>query len=264
MRPYFFIIIFTFSTLRVFSQNADAKSNSLGGCSLTQTNIFSNFSNQAGIADITQTTIGLGVLNKFGIKELNTYNAAFALPINGGVLGLNVSYTGFELYNRNKIGFAFGKKLSNSFNIGIQVDYIGIHQENNTLNSNQFTFEIGIQKILSKKITLGSHIFNPISVKLNNDENIPSIFKLGMLYKANKKVDLFTETEFENNEKAILKVGLEYRIINQLQLRTGFSSNPSKNSFGIGYSIGDIQLDTSINHHQFLGYSPQFSVSSSF
>ncbi|MBC8266912.1 MAG: hypothetical protein H8E84_08115 [Flavobacteriales bacterium] len=264
MRSFLFSILFAFFAITSFAQNTDAKSNSLGSCGLTQTNVWSNFSNQAGLAEITQFAVGVGTKNSFGIKELSTHAAVFALPVSGGVFGLNIAYTGFDLYNETKIGLAFGKKLSESFNVGVQVDYLGIYADGSTNNKNNFTFEIGAQKKLMRDLTLGAHIFNPISVKLNEDEVIPSIFKLGLGYNANRKVSIFTETELENGENGMLKVGLEYKIIEQLQLRTGFSTNPSKNSFGIGYTLDNIQFDIVVNRHQLLGYSPQFSVSSTF
>ena len=264
MRSYFFIILFACFSLISFSQYYDGKSNALGGCGLTQNNVWSNFTNQAALAEINKFTIGAGTENSFGIKELSTHTAVFALPVNGGVFGLNIAYTGFELYNETKIGLAFGKRLSKSFNVGVQIDYLGMYAEESTNNSNKFTFEIGAQKKLMQKLTLGAHIFNPIGVKLNEDENIPSIFKLGLRYEANEKVAVFTEGELESEQNAKLKLGLEYKIIKQLQLRTGFSTNPAKNSFGIGYTLNKIQLDIAVNRHQLLGYSPQFSVSSTF
>ena len=264
MRSYAFIILFSVLNATAFAQNTNVTSNSLGGCGLTQTNVWSNLSNQAGLAEITQLSVGVSTKNSFGIKELSTHVAIFALPVSGGVFGLNVAYTGFELYNETKIGLAFGKKLSKSFNLGIQVDYLGIYADGSTNNKNSFTFEIGAQKRLMRDLTLGTHIFNPIAVKLNETEVIPAIFKLGLRYDANSKVSVFTETELENGENGILKAGLEYKMIEQLQLRTGFSTNPAKNTFGIGYTLNNIQVDIAINRHQLLGYSPQFSISSTF
>jgi hypothetical protein len=264
MRSYFFFILLSILSLSSFSQNYDAKSSSLANCGLTETSVWNNFTNQAGLAEINQITIGVGTENKFLLQELSTHTAVFALPVNGGVFGLNISYTGFELYNESKIGLAFAKKLSESFNVGIQIDYLGVFAEESTNNRNNFTFEIGAQKRLMRELTLGAHIFNPIGVKLNEQENIPSIFKLGLCYDANTKVAIFTEGELESEQNAKLKLGLEYKIIKQLQLRTGFSTNPAKNSFGIGYTLNKIQLDIAVNRHQLLGYSPQFSVSSTF
>jgi len=264
MRSYFFSILLLSFSLISRAQNYDAKSNALGGCGLMQNSVWSNFTNQAGLAEINQFTIGVGTENSFGIKELSTHTAVFALPVNGGVFGLNVAYTGFDLYNESKIGLAFAKKLSDDFNVGIQVDYLGIYVAEGTNNHNNFTFEIGAQKRLMQKLTLGAHIFNPIGVKLNEDENIPSIFKLGLRYNTNDKVAVFTEGELESEQNAKLKLGLEYKIIKQLQLRAGFSTNPAKNTFGLGYTLKNIQLDVAVKRHHLLGYSPQFSVSSAF
>ena len=99
---------------------------------------------------------------------------------------------------------------------------------------------------------------------MNEEENIPSIFKLGLQYDANKKVSTFVEGALESEQEGMLKVGVEYRITEQLQLRTGFSSNPAKNAFGVGYTLKNMQLDIAINRHQILGYSPKISLSSTF
>jgi len=264
MRSCFFTILLLSLSLVSSAQNYDAKSNAIGGCGLTQNSVWSNFSNQAGLSEIKQFAVGVGTNNSFGIKELSTHTAVFAIPVNGGVFGLNIAYTGFELYNETKIGLAFGKRLSKSFNVGVQIDYLGMYTDESTNNSNKFTFEIGAQKRLMRKLTLGAHIFNPIGIKLNEDENIPSIFKLGLRYDANDKVAIFTEGELESEQNAKLKLGLEYKIIKQLQLRAGFSTNPAQNTFGLGYTLNNIQLDVAVKRHQLLGYSPQFSVSSAF
>jgi hypothetical protein len=264
MRPCFFTILFSLFSLISFSQYYDAKSNSLAGVGITESSVWSNFTNQAGLADINKFTIGMGIENSFGLKELSTKSAVFALPLNGGVMGVNVTYTGFELYNESKIGLAFAKKLSDNFKIGIQLDYLGIYADEGTNNKNAFTFEIGAQKRLMRKLTLGAHIFNPIGIKINDEKNIPSIFKLGLCYDANQKVSVFTEGELESEQDAKLKIGLEYKIIEQMQLRTGFSINPAQNTFGIGYTLNNIQFDIAVKRHQILGYSPQFTVSSSF
>ena len=109
MRSYFFSILLLSFSLVSNAQNYNAKSNALGGCGLTQNSVWSNFTNQAGLAKINQFIIGVGTDNSFGIKELSTHTAVFALPVSGGVFGLNVTYTGFELYNESKIGLAFAK-----------------------------------------------------------------------------------------------------------------------------------------------------------
>ena len=259
-----FILLFILFYFVGFSQNKDARTNALGSCGLTQTTVWSNFSNQAGLANISKFTFGLGSENQFLLSELNKHTVACAIPVNGGVIGINLNYFGFDLYNETKIGLAFGKKLSQSFNIGVQLDYLGTYIQESTNSNHNFTFEIGVQKQLNKELILGAHIFNPTTVKLNEDENISSLFRVGLRYDANQKVSVFTEGSLESEQNGNLHFGLEYKIINELSLRTGFSTNPAKNSFGIGYTLNKIQIDVAVNKHQILGYSPQLSVSSTF
>ena len=104
MRSYFFTILFLCFAIFAESQNYNAKSNTLGNCGLTENTIWSNFTNQAGLAGINQFAIGIGTENKFALKELSTHSAVLALPVTGSVFGLNIAYTGFELYNENKVG----------------------------------------------------------------------------------------------------------------------------------------------------------------
>ena len=264
MRSFFLFILQILFIQSSFAQSLDAQTNALAGCGLTQTTIWSNFTNQAGLGNIDEFTFGTGSESQFLLTELSRHTAACAIPVNGGVIGINLNYFGFDLYNETKVGLAFGKKLSKSFNVGVQVDYLGTYIQDGNNSLHNFTFEIGAQKQLNKELTLGVHIFNPTTVKLNEDENIPSIFRLGLRYNANQKVSVLTEGSLESNQKGSLHLGLEYKIITELSLRIGFSTNPAKNSFGLGYSLNKIQIDIAVNRHQLLGYSPQISVSSTF
>lgn len=262
----FFFIVYLLFSREIIAKNNGAESTALGGCGVTLNTVWSNLNNQAGLAQINNLIVGVGSENNFGMKELSTHFALLALPVSGGVFGLNINYTGFELYNETKIGLAFAKRLSNHFNVGVQIDYLSkyIAESANTNNSNKFTFEIGIQKKLIRNLILGAHVFNPIGVKLSPQEIIPTVFKIGLCYNANSNVNVFAEGELESEQRGSLKMGIDYRIIKQLHLRTGFSTNPSKNSFGVGYNINKIKIDIAVSRHQILGYSPQLSLSSAF
>ena len=127
MRSFFIFILQLLFIQNSIAQSLDAKTNSLGSCGLTQTNVWSNLENQAGLANINKFVFGIGSKKQFLLNELNNHTIACAIPIYGGVIGINLNYFGFELYNETKIGLAFGKKLSPSFNIGIQLDYLGTY-----------------------------------------------------------------------------------------------------------------------------------------
>lgn len=252
-----------FLILPLFAQQTDVRSNALGGCGATQQNIWSNFSNPAGLPQIEKFSVGLSSHNTFGLKELNTHALAFALPTKSGVFGINLTYSGFELFNETRVGLSFGKKLSQTLNLGVQMDYFNMHISENQTDP-IFTFELGMQKKITEQLHVGIHLFNPLLVKRKENELLPSQYKLGMAYGINKKVTWLMESELNNMDKLKVKSGIEYRLVKQFQLRYGISSNPIKNHFGVGYTLQNIQIDFAIDRHQVLGYSPQFAISSSF
>ena len=109
---------------------------------------------------------------------------------------------------------------------------------------------------------MGSFIHDPLNLS-KNDHN-PSVTSIGLEYNINQKVNLYTETESSDYDDLNLKVGVEYQIINHMFLRTGYSSVSQKNTFGFSYNYKNYIVDIATYHHQTLGFSSQFSLSTSF
>jgi hypothetical protein len=64
------------------------------------------------------------------------------------------------------------------------------------------------------------------------------------------------ETSFDPS----LKLGLEYRIIDEVYVRGGLSSNPGQYTFGFGINLNRFTIDFASSVHNVLGFSPQFSA----
>jgi hypothetical protein len=111
------------------------------------------------------------------------------------------------------------------------------------------------------RLNIGAHIFNPTRAKIADyaDERIPTIFKTGLSYEFSEKVLMTLETEKSINHPAVLKAGIEYRIIDPLYLRAGIGTRPTSNSFGFGLVMGNLNIDFATSFHYILGYSPQLS-----
>lgn len=91
MRSFFIFILQLLFIQNSIAQSLDAKTNSLGSCGLTQTNVWSNLENQAGLANINKFVFGIGSKKQFLLNELNNHTIACAIPIYGGVIGLNLN-----------------------------------------------------------------------------------------------------------------------------------------------------------------------------
>jgi hypothetical protein len=234
----------------------------MGFTGVTLTDSWSVQNNQAGLGFVKNISAGMYYENHFLVKELSSKSVAFVLPTQSGVFGLNMNYFGYEKYNETKLGLAYGKAFGEKISAGIQLDYLNTHIAEDYGNKGNMTFEIGILSKLNKSLTIGAHVFNPIRVKVAdyNDERIATIFKLGLSYNFSNKVLVIAETEKNINYKPQFKAGLEYHIIKEIYLRTGLSTNPTQNTFGIGIELKKIKIDLASSYHQVLGYSPQMSL----
>ena len=262
MKSIFHYIILLGFPLFSFGQNNflnSAKSLGIADCYTTQKGIWSTTTNPAGGANSKDISVGIGIKNNFGLSELNSKTAVGLIPTKSGVFGFSVQQYGFNQYNENKFGLSFAKQLSKTFNSGIKIDYYSTHIQNHE-NTGFVTFEIGVQKKLSRKLILGSFMHDPLNLSKNN----LSVISIGLEYNVNQKVNLYTETESTDYDDLNLKVGVEYQIINHMFLRTGYNSVSQKNTFGFSYNYKNYIVDIATYHHQTLGFSNQFSLSTSF
>lgn len=264
---FFLFLSFTFNaSAGGDNRPSGARSAAMGTSSVALIDVWSAFNNQAGLARLTDATAGVYYENRFLLKELGYKAGAFALPMNQGTLALSFSHFGYDAYNESKIGLAFAKAFGKYIAFGVQLDYNMARIAESYGNRNFITFEAGVLANITPELAIGAHIYNPVRAKLSefNDERAPVIFRLGAAYEITDKFLLTAETEKNIDHTANIKAGIEYKLIPQLHLRGGVSTNPSSNSFGVGIFAGDFIIDISASYHYVLGFSPQASLNYKF
>ncbi len=240
----------------------EGKAAAMANTSVTLTDIWSIYHNQAGLGYIED--ISLGAFHQSGfIKEQNMQGIAFALPTKTGTIGASYSYYGFSQYNEMQAGLAFGRSFSKYFSVGLQLNYLYTHIAGNYGNANSVNFEIGILSQPIDNLLIGVHVYNPTHSKMGNEE-IPTIFNIGVSYLFSEKVMFAIGTEKDLNQDAIFKAGIDYKLINFISLQAGISTNPSRYSFGIGFHYEKINAHVGFMNHQTLGYTPSFTLSYGF
>ena len=245
----------------VFSQgvshNAQSgKSAALSGINSTFTDIYSLAGNQAGMGWVTNFGAFAHAERRFLLKELTAASTGVLLPTRAGTFGITLDYFGFELFNEQKIGLAYGRKLIHNLTIGGQLDYFNMHTPDFG-NQSAFTFELGAQLKLNKNLLLSSHTLNPIRTGFGNKDPIASNLKLGLNYKVNDAADLYCEYENDLNQISTFRAGLAYRPIHALEIRGSIRSNPVGFAIGMGYRLQNgFGLDLAVAQHQVLGFTP--------
>ncbi len=242
------------------------RSSSMAGASVALSDFWSLQNNQAGLAYYNHFAAGAYYENRFLTKELSLKSGGLVLPVKSGVFGLKVSYFGYSAYNESKFGLAYARKLGEHIAVGVQLDYLLTAFGNDYGRKGVATFEIGILSKINDHLSLGAHIFNPITAKIAEygDERIPAVIRIGAAYRFDDKLLATVEVEKETEFDPITKFGLEYRIIQEIYVRGGIASNPGLYSFGFGVNLKNLKLDFSSSVHQVLGFSPQISMTYRF
>jgi len=262
------VILFTLLfplTILLQAQNhtptaAGASGMSMGGTRVTSDDINSVFGNQAGLANLENISFTVFGENRYFLANVNQFSAGFGLPTSAGSFGLALQYFGFEDYNEQKVGLAYARKLSKRLSIGAQVDYLNLRIPIYG-NQGNITFEVGLQGKINERLTLGTHIFSPITISFSENDVVPTIFAIGGLYQASPKLKFTAELEKDFELPVNLKGGLEYRVVDVLSLRVGINTYPVQSSFGIGLYLKNIRIDVASVFHQVLGVTTGFSVS---
>lgn len=239
-----------------------ARSAAMGTASVALADFWSLQNNQAGLAFYNTPAAGAYFENRFMVKELSLKSGGVALPVSEGVFGLKLSYFGYAQYNESKIGLAYARKFSDYFAAGLQLNYLVTSIGDDYGSKGVATFEAGLMSKVNPYLTIGAHVFNPINAKIVDyaDERIPAIFRIGAAYSFDNNMLLTVEAEKETNVDPALKLGMEYRIIDEIFVRGGISTNPGEYAFGFGLNLNRVIVDFSSSVHHMLGYSPQISM----
>lgn len=261
------ILILLFLTFFYLNTNAQTDFNSvsarawgMGNASITLSDAFSSFYNQANLAELKELSLGVYADNRFNVEGFGTQAFALNVPTKFGAIAGNFRNFGFDSYRDQKFGLAYGRSLGKKVNFGLQLDYFRNSINNQILNA--LTFETGLLIKLNENLNLGIHLFNPIPKK--NDTNLglvlPTMLKIGIGYQLSDKVLITTEIEKDIDFKPIVKVGIEYQIIEMLYARAGFSTNPQISSLGLSYKIKSFSIDFAGSVHSILGFSPHVAL----
>ncbi|MCX7744237.1 MAG: hypothetical protein N2167_06690 [Flavobacteriales bacterium] len=244
-----------------------ARSAALGNASVSLSDVWSSFNNQAGLAWLNQMEAAVYYENRFLLPELSSQGLALVIPIKKiGCFDLNFNRFGYSQYNENKFGLAYARNFGPIFSAGIQFNIHWIHIGEGYGDLVTASGEISFQVKPLSRWVIAAHVFNPTRTPLAdyNREKIPTIFRLGTSYAFHEKVLATSELQADLDFHPIIRLGVEYHAIEQLFFRIGFSSNPVSPTFGFGLMIKGFKLDAAAAWQPILGFSPQASLSYKF
>lgn len=225
---------------------------------------WSLFHNQAGLGYQEHAWIGVHHENRFITSELNFSALGGIVPVKSGALGLSIKRLGFSEFNQTKVGLAYGMKLAPTLSAGIQLNAHHLYFAGEYGSTTAFSAEGGIIYTPANNFSVGVHVINPTRSRLYDEERIPTLLNLGLSYQLSEVLMVSAGAEKNLDADFSFKAGIEFVPINSFYLRAGMASNPSLLSFGLGYKISAIQIDMAFTRHEYLGYTPHFSLAYTF
>jgi len=259
-----FLLTLSFNCLGqlYYNPTSGAKSNAMGGANVTNEGIDAIFNNPAGLAGIEKLSFIASSEMRFLQNDVVAFGAGVTIPTKGfGNFGLSVSNLGLAEYKEQKIGLSYARPLSDKLDLGAQIDLLNTSIENFG-SKTLFTFELGVQADLGSKFKIGAHLFSPAKISLLEEDNdINTSLSIGAEYNPSKKISIILHIQKWLQNPMSAKLGVDYKLIDNVSIRFGFSTNPDTYGIGIAYGINDsFSIDGGYNIHPILGSTPSFSI----
>jgi hypothetical protein len=225
------------------------------------TDAFSVTNNQASLCNLQAAQAGVYTERRFMLQELNFISGAVAIPMRNSGTGLTISRFGSDSYNEMQAGLAYGKKLSNKVDIGVQFNY-------NTVNmtgyggTSAISIEIGTIWHFTERLHGGVHLYNPVGSKYGKSisQKIPAVYKMGLGYESGEHFFISAEIAKEEGQPVNVNAGVHYAFHKQFFMRFGIATGVNNTFAGVGLKWKVCRMDLSVSYHPQLGFTPGLSL----
>jgi len=234
-----------------------AEATALGGSYVTQHSVFSSRHNVAGIAFLEKNALAVGLRNNYLASNLNDFYLLSAFNLGAGKLGVDFLNYGFEAYQQNEVGLSYALKLNSNWSFGSRLRYANCAIPQESINRYLISADVGLLR-KSKKWRYAATVQNIIQSKWQGRvvENEPVILRVGAGYYFSKEAAVSAEFYKSSNAAADFRLGVNYKIVEQLDIRFGFGTLQPNVSFGFGIFVNGFQINVVATWHQQLGLSP--------
>lgn len=200
---------------------------------------WSCFQNQALMTSCQGTSASFALATSFMIPALSSKALSAIIDSKPVPVGFVVTHYGNGDYYRIFAGIGSAVILTRGVSLGVQADYIMEKSAGDYRDISHITFEVGMTVALSPSITLGMHLFNPLTPV----NNLPSSINAGIGWKLSDDLLIALETGKVTDEPLSIQSGISWNILDRLILRSGYMSSPSCFTFGVGFISGSLQTD---------------------
>jgi hypothetical protein len=196
----------------------------------------------------------------FGMTELSLASFALAHPTSYGEIGFSVNRFGFDLYREVSGMLSYANSYKDAFSFGINLTYNSLAVKNYG-SASAIGVDVGILATIASGLCWGFYAANVNAPSIGQvKEKLPQLYASGLSFKPADGLLLGLDVIKDVRYPALLRAGLEYKVVDPVSLRVGVGNNPTKFSSGLGIHYSFVHFDYAMTTHPDLGLSHQFSV----
>ncbi|TCC90451.1 hypothetical protein EZ428_14345 [Pedobacter frigiditerrae] len=261
-----FLLLILSSNFCFAQNNLGPKLTAMGMNSAAVKDLWSLEGNPSGITGIKSSTLAINYSKFLFDNELSKQAIAFATPFKNNYIGVSFQRYGITEYNEIKGGIALAKSFGDKLSIALKGNYHQIKISNYGATTG-FSIDVGAMYDYNKILTFGVSINNPSIQKFNTktvEVAIPTVIQVGGTYKASTKVLIATSICKDLDKPIDVGLGLEYKLIELVNLRVGLTAKPFKQYVGFGLNYKKLAIDIAVESDTYLGYIPQMALAYAF
>ncbi len=245
---------------QIGSFNLGGRSAGMAGSSLTFGDEYSLFNNVGGLGRLENHAAFAGYQNRYGVSEFQVIGAGAIYSAEIGNAGVGFYKFGDDIYSEQRLHLAVSNKIQ-MVSLGIGIDLL--QYDISTIGTTQtLAIQFGGIAEITPQLRFGAHIFNLNQAEASSEsgEKIPTVMKAGISYLPSDELIISTEVEKDLDFDEVFKIGIEYRIIRNVFLRTGISTQPFLGAFGVGFHPKNLKFDYAFSNESRLGSIHEISI----
>ena len=222
------------------------------------------FSNPAGLSLARNPACNLFVCRPYGIEELTYGTFAAVVPTPFGGLGAGLQTFGNRLYRETCLALGWGNRYRDRVHYGFVLKLAHLRIERYE-SATALLMEAGCLLRLTQQVSWGVSFSNLNHARIGSvREPLPQVMRTGLCFELNPGILLSVELDKDTRYPAEFKAGCECHLLPLVDVRCGFTREPSRFSAGIGLHHGLFTLDYAFTFHPVLGGTHQASISFAF
>ncbi len=269
MKHLFLVILILWAVnLSAQFENTDvgARPSALGGAftSLSD-NSLAIFYNPAGLGQVKYREFSAYYSPApFGLTDLSTASLSYSEPLSFGTIGAAFKTYGFDLYRENNFILSYGNNYKKRIYYGANFNLYNLHIQNYN-NATAYGIDIGAMAYVAKFLQWGFFGKNITGTKIGDSkEKITQVYRTGLTFQPESKLRVIGEIEKDIKYPVSVRGGLEYSVVDFLDLRFGVGSQPTIFSSGIGINYNLFSFDYAFTKSEDLGFTHLGTVSVNF